>query len=592
MLAETPIEIFLNNSALLIGVAVFALFMIMLGIASRFYKRASKEMSYVRTGLGGQKVVADGGAIVLPIFHQITPVNMMTLRLVVERKNEEALITFDRIRADVSAEFYVRVSKDVEAIAQAAQSFGNKTLNPHELKELLQGKFVDALRSVAAQMDMQTLHEKRVDFVQSVQTTVAEDLAKNGLELEAVSLTGFDQTSIDYFNASNSFDAQGLANIAKITEAKREERNRIEQETRVQIEQKNLEAERKSLTIKQEGEFARLEQEKAIATLRAEQESQVKTEQSRRRREAEEAEIMAQKQVAMQVIIKEREIEATNIEKEKQIQMTDILRLQAVQLAEQESAVTVAKKSEEKSKAEAEAAVAMADKVKNEENVVTVRRLAEANRAKEVEVIKAREDAEKNATRITVAAEAEKTAAMDMAEAKLTTARAEAEAIIIRADADHKRFETEAYGEQSINNAKNIKSAATLEYGFKHALADLAPAIISASVKPMEKIESMRVISTNGSLFGGGGSGSGDAAASGGSGNMPDQLIGALMKHRLQVPLIDDLLKQLGIDPVNPAKLPEALTTEPLTSVADPVVPDLIKGESGSHDVSHSDSAE
>ena len=102
----------------------------------------------------------------------------------------------------------------------------------------------------------------------------------------------------------------------------------------------------------------------------------------------------------------------------------------------------------------------------------------------------------------------------------------------------------------------------------------------------------MRVISTNGSLFGGGGSGSGDAAASGGSGNMPDQLIGALMKHRLQVPLIDDLLKQLGIDPVNPAKLPEALTTEPLTSVADPVVPDLIKGESGSHDVSHSDSAE
>ncbi len=560
-----PLDSFLNNSALLIGVAVFALLMIMLGIASRFYKRASKEMSYVRTGLGGQKVVADGGAIVLPIFHQITPVNMMTLRLVVERKNEEALITFDRIRADVSAEFYVRVSKDVEAIAQAAQSFGNKTLNPHELKELLQGKFVDALRSVAAQMDMQTLHEKRVDFVQSVQTTVAEDLAKNGLELEAVSLTGFDQTSIDYFNASNSFDAQGLANIAKITEAKREERNRIEQETRIQIEQKNLEAERKSLTIKQEGEFARLEQEKAISTLRAEQESQVKTEQSRRRREAEEAEILAQKQVAMQMINKEREIEAGNIDKEKQIQMTDILRLQAVQLAEQESAVTVANKSEEKSKAEANAAIAMAEKVKNEENVVTVKRLAEANRAKEVEVIKAREDAEKSATRITLAAEAEKTAAMDMAEAKLTTARAEAEAIIIRAEADHKRFETEAFGEQSINTAKNLQSAATMEYAFKHALAELAPAIIAASVKPLEKIESMRVISTNGPLFGGSGGGSSDPTVTAAGGNMPDQLVGALMKHRLQMPMIDDLLKQLGIDAANPAKLPEALTTERFT---------------------------
>ncbi len=332
--AQSGTQSLMQNSALVAGVSGFALLVLILGVASRFYRRASKELSYVRTGLGGQSVVADGGAIVLPIFHQITPVNMMTLRLVVERKNEEALITFDRIRADVSAEFYVRVKKDVEAIAQAAQSFGNKTLSPNELKELLQGKFVDALRSVAAQMDMQTLHEKRVDFVQSVQTTVAEDLAKNGLELEAVSLTGFDQTSIDYFNASNSFDAQGLANIAKITEAKREERNRIEQETRIQIEQKNLEAERQSLTIKQDSESARLEQEKNVATLRAEQEAFVKGEQSRRRREAEEAELTAQKQVAMQMISKEREIEAGNIEKQKQIQTTDILRQQAVQIAE------------------------------------------------------------------------------------------------------------------------------------------------------------------------------------------------------------------------------------------------------------------
>lgn len=561
ILGQSPLESFLGNSALLIGVAVFAIIMILLGIASRFYRRASKELSFVRTGLGGQKVVADGGAIVLPIFHQVTPVNMMTLRLLVERKNEEALITFDRIRADVSAEFYVRVKKDVEAIAQSAQSFGNKTLNPMELKDLLQGKFVDALRSVAAQMDMQTLHEKRVDFVQSVQTTVAEDLAKNGLELEAVSLTGFDQTSIDYFNASNSFDAQGLANIAKITEAKREERNRIEQETRIQIEQKNLEAERKSLTIKQESEFARLEQEKAVATLRAEQEAQVKTEQSRRRREADEAEILAQKQVAMQLINKEKEIDASNIEKEKQVQMTDILRLQAVQLAEQESAVTVAKKSEEKSKAEADAAIALAEKVKNEENVTTVKRLAEANRAKEVEVIKAREDAEKNATRVTVAAEAEKQAANDLADAKLTTARAEAESIKIRAEADHKRFEIEAYGERAINEAKNILNAEIMAFEFKKILAQLSPAIIEASVKPLENIESVRVISTNGSLFGGGGNGGGDGSSNG-SNNVPDQLVGALMKHRMQMPMVDDLLKQLGIDPLNPSKLSEALSEE------------------------------
>ena len=40
------------------------------------YLRSSKERSFVRTGLGGQKVVLDGGAFVLPIVHDVIPVNI------------------------------------------------------------------------------------------------------------------------------------------------------------------------------------------------------------------------------------------------------------------------------------------------------------------------------------------------------------------------------------------------------------------------------------------------------------------------------------------------------------------------------------
>ena len=47
-------------------------------------------------------------------------------------------------------------------------------------------------------MAMEELHEKRVDFVQKVQQVVSEDLSKNGLELETVSLTGLDQTSFKF----------------------------------------------------------------------------------------------------------------------------------------------------------------------------------------------------------------------------------------------------------------------------------------------------------------------------------------------------------------------------------------------------------
>ena len=44
------------------------------------YRRSSKEVSFVRTGLGGEKVVISGGAFVLPIIHNVTTVGMRTLR--------------------------------------------------------------------------------------------------------------------------------------------------------------------------------------------------------------------------------------------------------------------------------------------------------------------------------------------------------------------------------------------------------------------------------------------------------------------------------------------------------------------------------
>ena len=91
----------------------------------------------------------NGGAFVLPIVHQVTEVGMNTLRLEVRRGRESALITKNRMRVDVVSEFYVRVKPDPDAIGMAAQTLGRRTMQPDALKELVEGKFVDALRSVA-----------------------------------------------------------------------------------------------------------------------------------------------------------------------------------------------------------------------------------------------------------------------------------------------------------------------------------------------------------------------------------------------------------------------------------------------------------
>ncbi|HGV6945796.1 TPA: SPFH domain-containing protein, partial [Escherichia coli] len=117
-----------------------------------------------------------------------------------------------------------------------------RTLTPEDLRSLVEDKFVDALRATAARMSMQDLQDARENFVQGVQNTVAEDLSKNGLELESVSLTSFNQTAREHFNPDNAFDAEGLTLLTQETERRRRERNEVEQDVEVAIREKNRDA--------------------------------------------------------------------------------------------------------------------------------------------------------------------------------------------------------------------------------------------------------------------------------------------------------------------------------------------------------------
>ena len=110
-----------------------------------------------------------------------------------------------------------RVARGIQRMAEAldrfaaAQTLGKRTMSPEGMLDLIEGKFVDALRSVAAEMTMEELHEKRGQYVKRVREAVAGDLTKNGLELESASLTQLDQTGMEFFNPSNAFDAEGLS---------------------------------------------------------------------------------------------------------------------------------------------------------------------------------------------------------------------------------------------------------------------------------------------------------------------------------------------------------------------------------------------
>ncbi|MGL1654846.1 SPFH domain-containing protein, partial [Vibrio parahaemolyticus] len=49
----------------------------------------------------------------------------------------------------------------------------------------MEGKFVDALRSAAAEMTMETLHEQRAAFARKVRDLLRDELAQNGLAIES-----------------------------------------------------------------------------------------------------------------------------------------------------------------------------------------------------------------------------------------------------------------------------------------------------------------------------------------------------------------------------------------------------------------------
>ncbi len=575
------------------GIIVIALLTIGL-ILARLYRRASKEISFVRTGFSGEKVIMNGGALVFPVLHETIPVNMNTLRLEVRRDQNQALITKDRMRVDVVAEFYVRVQPNRESIASAAQTLGQRTMVPEQLKELVEGKFVDALRAVAAEMTMEQLHEKRIDFVQKVQQAVAEDLLKNGLELESVSLTGLDQTGKEFFNPDNAFDAEGLTRLTQAIEERRKIRNDIEQETKVQIQNKNLEAEKLSLEIERQEESARLEQQRDVESRRAAQQAEIAKQRAAADRESREAEIAAKQEVESRQIAADREVEQQRIEKERLLRQTEIEKERVVEtetvgkqknveLAEQDRAIAIAEKSKAQSEAEAEADAARALAVRAEEQVATMRETEQAGRAKAIELIKAEEEAERAAIKVKVEAEAEKVAAADHAEALREEAQgvsdkvrigAEGEAAAERALAEAKEvtYRVEADGTRAVNEAKNVLSAALISKEIKEKLIENLDEIIREAVKPIEKIDGIRIVQVDG-LGGGAGNGNSAGVNGAGGGNLVDSAVNGALRYRAQAPVVDALLKEVGLS----ADSIDGLTRPLIEEMADAPVPKVKK---------------
>ena len=505
---------FVTIVLLLIAAILIILFL------SRYYRKATREISVVRTGQGGQKVVLDGGCLALPFLHKVAEVNMRTSKLDIERTGPKSIITKDRLRVDVAAEFYVRVQASVEGVATAAQALAGKSFRAADLEDILEGKLVDAMLSVAARYTMDELQDNRAAYAKEVTEMLGGNLSQNGLMLESMSLTRIDQTPFHALDENNAFNALGMRRLAEIIAVNKKERAVIEADADVSVRQSQLDATKRKLTISREEEEAMITQQREIEIARSRSAAETSEEQavSEKRREA--ARIEREREVRMSEIARDTELRRQTLESE----------LNSA-LKKSENMITMAKKRGEEAIAEAEAIAAKGGEAEAEERVRTIRETIAAERDKALSLIRAAEQAEVDDTR--VKSEADTTISMAQAQAKATHERAEAE---------RDRMLAQAKGSAAMIAAENALSPEIIAMKLEEARLRTLPQVVERMMKPAEKIESIRINQMTG--FGGasgGGNESGDKST-------VNQVVDSVLSMALQLPAVQKLGEEVGMN--------------------------------------------
>ena len=474
-------------------------------VVAWFYERATNDVSLVRTGARGRRVVIDGGVLAVPYFHEISRINMATLRLDVDRRGEASLITQDRLRVDVGAEFYVSVKPDEESITLAAQTLGKRTFERDELHGLVDGMMVDALRSVAAKITMDELHENRATFVSDVRDMLVETLARYGLQLDSVSLTALDQTPFAALDENNAFNAVGMRKLAEVIAKSKKERAEIDADSEVSVRRAAMEAARKRLAIELDERSAEIAQQQEIETLSAAQVSEV----AQRKAES------------------ELSVTRAKIDLEKSIQTAEVAREEALSIAQQDSQIAISKKSQEEILAQSHVDSARAKAVMVSESIETARATAEAERRVKLDEIAKEGQARNEAVQQTIRSENEKEVAKDKAAARREAAEADKAVKIADAEAARARID-----------AENIRSEAMIAMELEKARLEAMPKIVSEMVKPAEKIKSINVNHVTGL---------GGTSGTGGPNTPVSAALDSIMDMAVQMPLLKKIGDQMGV---------------------------------------------
>lgn len=443
-----------------IGATMLILSTLLIVIA-KLYRRPAANQAFVRTGMNSATVILDGGALVIPVVHELVEVSLETMRLDVKRVGPDALITRDNLRVDIASEFYIRVDANKEAILQAARSLGEKSVNAQAVSDLVYEKLVSALRSVAATKDLLELHVKRDEFASAVLDNLSGDLVQNGLKLETVTISQLDQTPPESLNEQNVFDAQGLRKITEITQSQNIERNRINRDAERQIKEKDVSVRKEVLNLDKDQAEAEASQATEIANIKAVKLREQQEYEIQQRREVELAAVAKDEAVRKADILKNQSIQVADVERERavktqmvqrdqKVQEAEAARQQAVEVAKRLAEIAIAEKEAARAAAETKAKAAEAEREKEAQRVQTVAVTAEADREAQKKMIEQKQQVDVSQYREKTSADVAAYTQVKKAEAEVVAAEKQKQAKMVLAEADSEAAKLRAEGDQAV----------------------------------------------------------------------------------------------------------------------------------------------
>jgi uncharacterized membrane protein YqiK len=521
--AEPPVVYAQAGSMILGGTAVGIvgiIVLILLGFwaYTRVYQITPNNEAFVRTGgflAKKNSVILYGGCIVLPGFHELTRVPMREITINVERTGNLAVRTQDYLRANMRVTFYVCVNHDEQDVKTAAARLSRDgNISPADIKEALETRADDAIRAAAKRKTLAEIDSDKLGFADEVLNLIQQDLKKVGLTLNNIAISEVEES--DTYDTNNFFDAQGVRlrteTIQKSIKQKEEvelqteqERRQFQLRTQVSIKQQELAARKEGLEIERDEEESQLQQQQEVESMRAQRAREIQESKDREAANQERSKILQRQAVEEEEIAKAQAVQEKQIlsaiaieEQQKKLKVAQALQKQEAEMAEitrqktidanrlkaqveiseaeelselakQEAAIAIAKKTQERLEAEAMRAQA-------ESAVETAIELERAQRKQRLSALAAEEAAEKQRIADNNVIEIDVFRRRRQAESAREAAELEAESIRTLAAAERDRALAEAEGIEAKIQAENALSDANRN---AELIREIAPELLN-----------------------------------------------------------------------------------------------------------------